>query len=97
PCAASAAALGRGPVSIGVDIVAALPEIFLVLSAIVLLMLGAFVRDLSARSIATLAAAAIALAAILIYFGSGRGEVAFNGLFLNDAFGDFMKLLILIG
>jgi NADH-quinone oxidoreductase subunit N len=84
-------------VSIGVDIVAALPEVFLALSAIVLLMLGAFMRELSARSVATLAVGAIGLATVLLYFGGGRGELAFNGLFVNDAFTEFMKLLILIG
>src|SRR5690625_3389946 len=60
-------------------------------------MLGAFMRDLSARAAAVLTIAALGLAALLVYLGSGRGELAFNGLFVNDAFGDFMKLLILIG
>ena len=83
--------------SIGADIVTALPEIFLAATAILLLMLGAFMRDLSARAAAVLTIAALGLAALLVYLGSGRGELAFNGLFVNDAFGDFMKLLILIG
>lgn len=83
--------------SIGADIVAALPEIFLALTAILLLMLGTFTREFSARAATVLAVAAIGLAALLVYLGGSRGETAFNGLFVNDAFGDFMKLLILIG
>src|SRR5690625_1507630 len=60
-------------------------------------MLGAFLRELSAHVLTSLSVAAIAFAAALIYFGGGRGELAFNGLFVNDAFGDYMKLLILMG
>ncbi|WP_322099720.1 NADH-quinone oxidoreductase subunit NuoN [Aquibaculum arenosum] len=83
--------------SIGADIVAALPELFLAGTAIILLMLGVFMRDISTRSIGLLAVAALAFAGALIYLGDGRGTVAFNGLFLNDGFGDFMKVLVLIG
>src|SRR5690606_38696014 len=60
-------------------------------------MLGAFTREFSARAATVLAVAAIGLAALLVYLGGSRGETAFNGLFVNDAFGVFMKLLILIG
>jgi len=84
-------------VSIGADIVAALPEIFLACAAIVLLMLGVFRQSMPARVIGLLGVAALVATAALVYLGDGRGELAFNGLFLNDGFGDYMKLLVLIG
>jgi NADH-quinone oxidoreductase subunit N len=76
----------------------ALPELFLAASGLALLMLGVFMGERSFRPV-TWAAFGALLVTFLILIGReyGDGAVAFGGLFRADAFGVFMKGLVLIG
>ncbi|WP_448187892.1 NADH-quinone oxidoreductase subunit NuoN [Azospirillum sp. sgz301742] len=74
----------------------ALPEIFLAVAGMALLMLGVFRGDGATRPVAYLTVGALLFAAFLsLGYGSGR-VVTFNGLFVMDAFGVFMKVLVLV-
>ena len=79
------------------DLVTALPEFVLVLSALILLMVGTYLRVGAARLVTTGTICAFALAFLFIWFIPGRGPTAFEGLFVRDGFADFMKLLVLFG
>ncbi|WP_246832273.1 NADH-quinone oxidoreductase subunit NuoN [Thalassospira sp. MCCC 1A03138] len=75
---------------------AALPEIFLAVSALALLMLGVFAgKDKAFRTVSWLAVAAQIVALVLVVLGDGG--VAFYGQFTADAFAKFTKVMILIG
>ncbi len=76
---------------------AALPEIFIAVSAMALLMLGVFRGDGSTRLVAWLAVAAMAIAFALVSNMSGIRVVTFAGGFVIDDFGNFAKFLILLG
>lgn len=78
------------------DLWPALPEIVLALSGLALLMLGVFRGDTSTRTVAYIAVVAMLFAAVLsMGYGTGRA-VTFNGLFVMDAFGVFVKVLVLV-
>jgi len=78
------------------DLWPALPEIFLACAGMALLMLGVFRGEGSTRLVAYLTVGALLFAAFLsLGYGSGR-VVTFNGLFVMDAFGVFMKVLVLV-
>jgi NADH-quinone oxidoreductase subunit N len=79
------------------DIMMVLPEIILAVAAMLFLMIGAFRSSDSSDLITTLSLASLAGVAGLIVFGPvGNGE-AYNGLFIVDTFGSFMKVLSLFG
>ncbi len=73
------------------------PEIVLGFSALALLLLAAWM-DQAGRLISILAVAALGAAAALTIssLGTGSSASAFDGLMVNDAFGNFSKLLIYI-
>ena len=73
------------------------PEIILSFSALALLLLAAWM-DQAGRFISILAVVALGAAAALTVssLGSGASASAFDGLMVNDAFGNFSKLLIYI-
>lgn len=77
----------------------ALPEIILAVGAMALLMLGAFGPDnqKSGEQACWLALLLIAAAAFLIVLQPARSEQLFEGAFVVDRFGRFMKLLVLTG
>jgi NADH-quinone oxidoreductase subunit N len=74
----------------------AIPEIFMAISAMVLLMLGVFLKKDSTGIISWLTVAVMAVAAFLILNMKGSGT-AFNDLFVVNAFTTFAKVLTLIG
>ena len=74
-----------------------LPELVLAGSACALLMIGVFRRDMAVSSVFVLTMAILGLALGLILVSSRMTGIAFGGLFLVDQFGDYMKVLILIG
>jgi NADH-quinone oxidoreductase subunit N len=76
---------------------AALPELFLALSALGLLLYGAIAGEGSYRRVAGLSIAALAAAAALLFSGAGPRSVGFSGLFVTDGFATFMKALVLLG
>jgi len=76
----------------------ALPEIFLAVASMVLMMVGAFSPEKRAfRSVMLLSLASLVAAAVLVLI-PGRGtQLAFGGLFLVDDYAVYMKLLVLTG
>ena len=79
------------------DLLLALPELVLACSASLLLMLGVFRRDIAVSSVFVLTMAALGVALGLILVASRMTGTAFEGLFVVDAFGDYMKILVLVG
>src|SRR5437667_6901077 len=77
--------------------VPALPEIFLGLAALALLMLGVFRGERGVALVSWLSVAAIAVAAVLVLKFSVVRQVALNGMFITDGFGAFMKIVVLVG
>jgi len=78
------------------DLWMALPEIFVALSAMTILMMGAFKGERGERSASILAVAALLFAAMLAIGYGGSQTVVFRGLFVVDAFAVFTKVLVLI-
>ena len=77
------------------DLQTALPELWLAVAGMALLMLGVFTSNRATRIIVGLTIAVFVVAGIMV--NSGAGGTAFNGLIIDDTFGAFMKTLILIG
>jgi NADH-quinone oxidoreductase subunit N len=73
----------------------ALPEIFIALSAMGLLMVGAFRKGDATRGIAILAVVAMCLAALVVPAGTGGRGLTFGGMFVVDGFSVFGKLMVL--
>ncbi|MEY3940048.1 MAG: hypothetical protein RLZZ604_508, partial [Pseudomonadota bacterium] len=73
------------------------PEIILSFSALALLLLAAW-REQAGRLISILAIAALSAAAAFVinFMLNGTNLSAFDGLLINDAFGNFSKILIFI-
>ncbi len=80
-----------------VDLITALPEIVIALAASTLLMVGVFARKGALRIVLGGAVIVIAVTMALIIVGPSGSSQAFGGLFLRDAYGDFMKELVLLG
>ena len=75
--------------------IVALPELVLVGGAMVLLMVGVFLKQDRARLISWLAVLVILVAMIVVVDNPGGGGRAFGNLFIVDRFSQFMKLLTL--
>jgi NADH-quinone oxidoreductase subunit N len=79
------------------DLLPALPEIILALGALVLVLLGAW-RGERALDLINGLAAALMTVALYVVVQNGFAEMrTFNGAFVVDGFGTFMKALTLIG
>ena len=75
-----------------------LPELILAFGAMGLLILGVFLGDKSQHLLSRLAILVLLLAAVSVYFGAPGGRIeVFNGAFVMDDFGRFVKVLILGG
>ncbi len=79
------------------DLGLALPEIVMAVGAMALLMLGVFRSERAGDTVSWLAVALMILAAFLVLRESGTPQTAFGGAFVVDAFGRFMKILVLLG
>jgi NADH-quinone oxidoreductase subunit N len=80
------------------NLLPALPEIFLAVSAMALLVLGAYQHAAYAtREITWLSVLVLAIATVLVAASSFDRQVTFYGLFVTDGFAVFMKVLVLIG
>src|SRR3954452_15421801 len=79
------------------ELAPAAPEIFLAISALVLLMLGVFRGDGDTRLISYLTIGVLLVAVVLVLTGAGTKQVTFSNLFIMDSFGAFMKVLVLLG
>ena len=81
------------------DLITALPELFLACAASLLLMYGVYSGQDRSTRVVLIGAVFIALATLVILVLTPREgtTTAFSGLFVADAFSDFMKLFILVG
>jgi NADH-quinone oxidoreductase subunit N len=80
-----------------IDLITALPEIFLAVAATTLLMVGVFSGQGALRIVLIGAVIVLALTMALIIAGPAGGSEAFGGLFRREAYSDFMKILVLLG
>jgi len=83
--------------SLGTDLISALPEVFLAVATVGLLLYGVLRGPRGVMEVMNLAILAVVVAGVLLVIGPARQPLAFSGLFVNDDFADFMKLLVLIG
>ena len=74
----------------------ATPELILAVGALALLMIGVFSGDKSTNTVMGLSVALLVVVGLWIIFAPATGE-AFGGVYVADAFGNFMKVLALIG
>ncbi|HZH26689.1 MAG TPA: NADH-quinone oxidoreductase subunit NuoN [Azospirillaceae bacterium] len=79
------------------NLIPALPEIFLVCAGMALLMVGVFRGESSTRLVSGLAVVALLVTAALVVGSDDQRVVTFEGQFVVDRFGAFMKILVLIG
>ncbi|MBX2806332.1 MAG: NADH-quinone oxidoreductase subunit NuoN [Hyphomicrobiales bacterium] len=79
------------------DLAPIYPEIFLALASMALLMIGVFSRDEDNPSVSWIAIAILVATGALIAGQDAGARELFDGAFLADDFGRFMKLLILAG
>ncbi|MCR4376617.1 MAG: NADH-quinone oxidoreductase subunit NuoN [Rhodospirillales bacterium] len=85
------------------NLIPAMPEIFLALAAMTLLMLGVFQKAETAdgvlrasRLTSNLGVLSLVLALALVFTVSGGTLVSFGGLFISDPFASYVKVLILV-
>ncbi len=78
------------------DYATAAPEIFLAVSAMVLLMLGVFRGNQSTRLLSWLAVAVFAVTLVLVLQAPMESSVSFAGMYVADGFTAFVKILVLI-
>tara|TARA_Y100001934_G_scaffold281776_1_gene392718 strand:+ start:865 stop:2325 length:1461 start_codon:yes stop_codon:yes gene_type:complete len=81
------------------DISFILPEIFITIFAMALLIVGVYKKDDGEASsiISTLSSLVLVVALVLLFFTADRQAVIFNELFVVDNFSLFMKALIIVG
>ncbi|WP_426123112.1 NADH-quinone oxidoreductase subunit NuoN [Pararhizobium sp. PWRC1-1] len=72
------------------------PELILAVGAMVLLMIGVFSGEKSSGLVTWLAVGLLAVSGVWLIWQTGDGQ-AYNGAFLSDPFGKFMKVLTLFG
>jgi NADH-quinone oxidoreductase subunit N len=82
---------------IGADAMLALPEILMAVAAMALLLLGTFLPGNGTRPVTWIALAVLAAAFVIVAWETPARTTAFEGLFIADQFGRFMKLLVLLG
>ena len=73
------------------------PELFLAVAAMALLMLGVFRGQDSTGPVLALSVVVVVVALVLVWVAPDGRLVAFDGMFVSDDFGAFMKVLVLIG
>ena len=74
-----------------------LPELILAAGILVLVLFGALRGKESGGPVTEIAAGLLGLAIVIIFLGSKTTAVVFNGAFIDDGFGRFMKVLTLAG
>ena len=79
------------------DIIPILPELFLALAAMALLMYGVFRGDKSTASCSWLAVLALVVTGVIMSLLPESAESAFRDQFIVDQFARFMKWLVLLG
>ena len=75
----------------------ALPEGWLAVAAMALLMLGVFRGNAATRLVAWLSVIALGVALVMVLAAPVGPTVTFSGMFIVDEFARFMKVLVLVG
>lgn len=78
-------------------LITAFPEIFLAIMTLVLLMLGIAGKGENYKTVANFASITLVLLACAMYRFCHGSDTTFGGMFINDTFAAFMKVLVLIG
>ncbi|CAA7621028.1 NADH-quinone oxidoreductase subunit N [Candidatus Terasakiella magnetica] len=78
------------------DLAPALPEVFVAIAGLALLMLGVFRKDNATRTVSLLVIMVMAAALMLVSSLGTERHLAFGGLFVADRFAGFAKGLILL-
>ena len=73
-----------------------IPEIFLALSVLILILVGPFIKTKGYQLISYLSLVFLIVAQVLVLKNIFHFEQIFNGFFVIDSFGSFMKSLLLI-
>ena len=79
------------------DFFPVLPEMFLGVAAMGLLLLGAFRGERSASLVSWLSIAALVVAMGLVLRVGGSRQISLEGMFITDGYGAFMKVLAIAG
>ena len=79
------------------DLAPVVPEMFVAITAMVLLMFGVFRGNRATRAVAILATVALGVALVLVLSGPQDGRSVLAGMFVADPFATFMKSLVLVG
>jgi NADH-quinone oxidoreductase subunit N len=79
------------------NLVPALPEVFLLLAGLALLVTGSMRGPDAGRLITPLAALALVVAALFVIGADKSAEPIFDGHFVFDSFAAFLKVIILLG
>jgi NADH-quinone oxidoreductase subunit N len=83
--------------SLALAIANCLPELILAAGALVLVLLGTIRGKESDGAVTEIAAGLLGAAIVVILLGSKTNAIVFDGAFINDGFGRFMKVLTLSG
>jgi NADH-quinone oxidoreductase subunit N len=84
-------------VNLAADINIVWPELFVAVAAMLLMMIGVFQGNKSARMISWLGVGVLTVAGILVIAGPAGRTIGFNNLFVVDEFANFAKILLLLG
>ena len=85
-------------IPLNLELAHALPELILAVGAIVLLLIGAFRGKSTDGPMSELAVVVLGLALIVILLSHNWPDgVVFDNAFIDDTFGDYMKVLALVG
>ncbi|MBM3549788.1 MAG: NADH-quinone oxidoreductase subunit NuoN [Alphaproteobacteria bacterium] len=80
-----------------ISLTPALPEIWLAIAGMALLMIGVFRGDGGTRSVSWLSVFVLLVAVVIVLGGAPGRIVAFGGQFVTDAFAVFVKVIVLLG
>jgi NADH-quinone oxidoreductase subunit N len=80
------------------DLTPAIPEVFLAVAAMALLMVGVFSREAdAARNVTPLAILTLGATLVLVVLTGNERQLTFGGHFVSDAFAVYLKAFILLG
>ncbi len=77
------------------SLIPALPELFMALAAMGLLVAGVYQKSDATRSIAWLTVGVLAFAGLMVWGGGAGSVTTFNNMFVVDGFSGFVKIMIL--
>ena len=83
--------------SLSLTLAHCLPELILAAGVLVLVLLGAIRSKESDGLVPEIAAGLLGAAIVVILLGGKTNAIVFDGAFINDGFGRFMKVLALAG